>query len=99
LIKKVEEVLIRDQLETIYIEAKTLLRDERHQGKDSWKFSKDIYSNSLIDLALLFKLVSRVPNATLELKKIVENHIYEMGMNAIECISGTAINVWLILVL
>jgi len=33
LIKKVEEVLIRDQLDVIYIESKTLLRDERHQGK------------------------------------------------------------------
>jgi cullin 1 len=34
LIKKVEEVLIRDQLDVIYTESKTLLRDERHQGKD-----------------------------------------------------------------
>jgi hypothetical protein len=33
LIKKVEEVLIRDQLEAIYNEAKTLLRDEKHQGR------------------------------------------------------------------
>jgi cullin 1 len=33
LIKKVEEVLIRDQLEVIYTESKILLRDERYQGK------------------------------------------------------------------
>jgi hypothetical protein len=33
LIKKVEEVLIRDQLEAIYAEAKALLRDEKHQGR------------------------------------------------------------------
>jgi cullin 1 len=33
LIKKVEEVLIRDQLEAIYTEAKALLRDEKHQGQ------------------------------------------------------------------
>jgi len=33
LIEKVEEVLIRDQLEVIYIEAKALLRDGKHQGK------------------------------------------------------------------
>lgn len=33
LIKRVEEVLIRDQLDVIYVEAKTLLRDERHQGE------------------------------------------------------------------
>lgn len=75
MIKKVEEVLIRDQLEAIYNEAKVLLRDEKHQ-----------------DLALLFKLVSRVPNATTDLKKIVENHIYQMGIEAIDRVSGTAIN-------
>jgi len=34
LTKKVEEVLIRDQLDVIYTEAKTLLRDEKHQGND-----------------------------------------------------------------
>jgi hypothetical protein len=33
LIKKVEEVLIRDQLQVIYTEAKALLHDEKHQGK------------------------------------------------------------------
>ena len=32
LIKKVEEVLVRDQLEVIYGEAKALLNDEKHQG-------------------------------------------------------------------
>lgn len=46
-----------------------------------------------LDLALLFKLVSRVPNATLELKKIVEDHIRQMGIDAIERVGGTAINV------
>ncbi|CAF4397795.1 unnamed protein product, partial [Rotaria sordida] len=56
LIKKVEEVLIRDQFEAIYTEAKALLHDEKHS-----------------DLALLFKLVSPVPNATVEGKKIVED--------------------------
>ncbi len=34
LIRKVEDVLIRDQLDVIYTEAKTLLRDEKHQGND-----------------------------------------------------------------
>jgi len=33
LIKNVEDVLIRDQLEVIYEEAKTLIHDERHQGE------------------------------------------------------------------
>jgi len=34
LIKKVEEVLISDQLNVIYTESEILLRDDRHQGKD-----------------------------------------------------------------
>lgn len=50
-----------------------------------------------IDLALLFKLVSRVPNATVELKRIVEEHIRQMGIDAIERVSSTALNVSLIL--
>jgi hypothetical protein len=50
-------------------------------------------------LALLYRLVSRVPNATAELKKIVENHIYQMGIDAIERVAGAAINVNLILLL
>ena len=99
LIKKVEEVLIHDQLEVIYAEAKILLRDEKHQGKqiDESHLSNMFmtYSSivSRLDLALLFKLVSRVPNATLELKRIVEEHIRQMGIDAIERVSGTAINV------
>lgn len=46
-----------------------------------------------VDLALLYKLVNRVPNATTELKRIVEDHIRQMGIDAIERVSGTAINV------
>lgn len=45
------------------------------------------------ELALLYKLVNRVPNATTELKRIVEDHIREMGIDAIERVSATAINV------
>jgi cullin 1 len=97
LIKRVEEVLIRDQLDVIYIESKTLLRDERHQGKKLNHQSEMFNLCVFIDLALLYKLVSRVPNATNELKKIVEYHIYEMGINTIERVSGIAINVSFIL--
>lgn len=50
-----------------------------------------------IDLALLFKLVSRVPNATVDLKRIVEEHIRQMGIDAIERVSSTALNVSFIL--
>jgi hypothetical protein len=52
-----------------------------------------------IDLALWCEPVNRIPKIKNQMMKLVENHIYEMGMNAIKCISGTAINVCLILVL
>ncbi|CAF4186424.1 unnamed protein product [Rotaria sordida] len=76
LIKKFGEVFICDQLEAIYAEAKLLLLDAE-------KYS---------DLALLFKVVSRVPNATIQLQKIVEDHIRQRGIDAIERIHGAAIN-------
>jgi len=47
----------------------------------------------IIDLILLFKLINRVPNAVYQLKDIVENHIHEMGLEAIERINETALNV------
>ena len=56
------------------------------------EYIASIYS-FFVDLAILFKLVNRIPNATNELKKIVENHIYEMGINTIESVGETAINV------
>ena len=37
--------------------------------------------------------MSRVPGGTNELEKIVENDMYEMGINTIERVSETAINV------
>ncbi|CAF3140963.1 unnamed protein product, partial [Rotaria sp. Silwood2] len=43
-------------------------------------------------LALLFKLVSRIPNATDKLKEIVEIHIHQMGIDAIKQISDIAFN-------
>ncbi|CAF3953992.1 unnamed protein product [Rotaria sordida] len=75
LIENLEEILIHDQIQLIYAEAKILLHSESHQ-----------------DLALLFRLVNRIPNVTIELNKIVENHIYNMGINTIEHVSETAIN-------
>jgi cullin 1 len=48
LIKKVEEVLIRDQLDTIYAEAKALLRDEKHSGRSTKTSSNRIKSFILL---------------------------------------------------
>jgi cullin 1 len=78
------------------------IKVNRKQIEDNRRFEKNISNDTpsfifLIDLALLFKLVSRVPNATLELKRIVEDHIRQMGIDAIERVSATAINVSYIL--
>jgi cullin 1 len=95
LIKKVEEVLIRDQLDVIYIEAEILLGNDKHQGKYRNNQPR-MFNLFSIDLALLFKLIGRVPNATDKLKEIVENHIYQMGMKAIGCVREIALNVSLV---
>ncbi|CAF1446339.1 unnamed protein product [Rotaria sordida] len=75
LIKKVEEVFIRDQLKTIYTEGKVLLHREHYS-----------------DLTLLFKLVSRIPNAPIKLKKIIEKEFHKMGIEVIRGVSVSAIN-------
>ena len=54
---------------------------------------QDPLSVSNLDLIRLFKLVGRVPNAVNPLKDIVENHIHEMGLNAIARISEDEMNV------
>ncbi|CAF1449424.1 unnamed protein product [Rotaria sordida] len=75
LINNVENVLIRDQLEAIYIETNELLIEEKYS-----------------ELPSLFKLVSQIRSALDELKKIVGEHIYQKGIDAIERVSGNAIN-------
>ncbi|CAF4995292.1 unnamed protein product [Rotaria sp. Silwood1] len=57
LIKKLEQIFILDQLETIYTEAKPLLHNENYS-----------------DFAVLFKLVGRILDTIIELKKIVEEN-------------------------
>lgn len=52
-----------------------------------------LFCFSLIDLALLFELVSRVPDATVKMQKIVVDHICQMGIEAIERVSRSAFDV------
>ncbi|CAF1452806.1 unnamed protein product [Rotaria sordida] len=50
LIKKVEEILIYDQLEAIYTEVKTLLHNEKYSGKDFFeKFFSKMFIKRLVD--------------------------------------------------
>lgn len=50
-----------------------------------------------IELILLFKLISRVPNAINRLKEIVAEHIEQNGLDAIQRIQEQALNVSLLL--
>ncbi|CAF5108706.1 unnamed protein product, partial [Rotaria sp. Silwood1] len=75
LMKNLERVLIHEQVEAIYTQAKALLHDENYS-----------------DFACLFKLVGRIPNATVQLKKIFENNFRPKGIESMERISATAID-------
>ncbi len=46
-----------------------------------------------IDLRILFELVNRIDNANEPIQKDLENYVYEVGMDAINRISSTAIKV------
>ncbi|CAF5069653.1 unnamed protein product [Rotaria sp. Silwood1] len=51
-----------------------------------------LHDDNYSDFACLFKLVDRVPNATVQLKKIFENNFRRKGIESMERISATAIN-------
>ncbi|CAF5026875.1 unnamed protein product, partial [Rotaria sp. Silwood1] len=51
-----------------------------------------LHDDNYSDFACLFKLVDRVPNATVQLKKIFENNFRPKGIESMERISATAIN-------
>ncbi|CAF3426396.1 unnamed protein product [Rotaria sp. Silwood1] len=73
--KKLDEVLIHDQLTVIHAEAKKLIHDEKIQ-----------------ELNLLYRTVNRIENGTSELKNMMENYIYKIGIETIECINSISIN-------
>ena len=47
----------------------------------------------LTDLARMYSLVSRIPNGLGELMTLLEQHIYNQGLAAIEKCGDTAVNV------
>jgi hypothetical protein len=47
----------------------------------------------LIDLSMLFKLVSLAPLSIFTFKINVENHIYQTGIDTIKRVSDSALNV------
>ncbi|CAF4504041.1 unnamed protein product [Rotaria socialis] len=64
-VKKLEEVLIIEQLQSIDAEAKILVHDEK-----------------IPELNLVYQTVHRIENGTDKLKNMIENHIYQIGIEA-----------------
>ncbi|CAF3598105.1 unnamed protein product [Rotaria socialis] len=63
LTRKLEEVLIIEQLQSIDAEAKILVHDEK-----------------IPELNLVYQTVHRIENGTDKLKNMIENHIYQIGI-------------------
>jgi len=76
LVKKLQEVLIHDQLIVLNAEAKKLINDE-----------------NISELNLLYRTVNRIENGKIELKTILENHIYQISIQTIEHINPIPVNV------
>ncbi|CAF2890395.1 unnamed protein product [Rotaria sp. Silwood2] len=92
--KKLDEVLIHDQLTAIYEEAKKLIHDERIQGTMIVLFfeRKIINSRLFLELNLLYQTVNRIENGKNELINMMENHIYQIGIETIGCINPISTN-------
>jgi len=82
----------------INAEAKILIHDEKIQGKKIILFlKKNTQISNILELNLLFKTVNQIENGKIELKNILENHIYQIGIETIERINPISTNVSFIL--
>ena len=66
-----------------------VLNENSHQGENTVQYNCHL----IIELARLYEPISQIPKIKNKLTKIIETHIYKVGSNAIERVSGTAINV------
>ncbi len=54
---------------------------------------KNTQISNILELNLLFKTVNQIENGKIELKNILENHIYQIGIETIEHINPISTNV------